>query len=81
MVLTLAGCAGLLSLRAQQAIWSSGSTSAAAAALAGFRRYHVARLATRGVISFSGPESIQFLQVGTHVQCLAVLPYQQQAGH
>jgi hypothetical protein len=43
-------------------------TSAALAAVsqvAGQRTYHVARLASRGVISLAGEECVQFLQVSS----------------
>lgn len=62
MVFVVAGGIGLLRQCVQQATLPSACTSAVAA-LAGVRYYHVARLASRGVISLSGPESVQFLQV------------------
>jgi hypothetical protein len=48
---------------------AAAGTAVASAALAtsqhaaGQRSYHVARLASRGVISLAGPECVQFLQV------------------
>lgn len=61
-MLLSAQAGSLLSHLLQHATLTSASTAAGAAVVAA-RSYHVARLASRGVVSLSGPESVQFLQV------------------